>query len=32
VEEGAAQKGKHLEDMTLEELDELWNAAKKHGT
>lgn len=28
----AAQKGKRLEDMTLEEMDELWNTAKKQGT
>jgi tetrapyrrole methylase family protein/MazG family protein len=32
VEEQATQRGKRLEDMTLAEMDELWNAAKKHGT
>lgn len=29
VEEKAKEKGKSLEDMTLREMDELWNEAKK---
>lgn len=29
VEDASAQRGKGLKDMTLEEMDELWNEAKK---
>ena len=28
IEDEAAKQGKNLEDMTLSEMDELWNAAK----
>jgi tetrapyrrole methylase family protein / MazG family protein len=31
VEESAHQKGRRLNDMTLAELDDLWNVAKKSG-
>jgi len=32
VEESAARTGRRLEDMTLPEMDELWNAAKHRET
>lgn len=31
VEQGAKQQGKNLSDMTLEEMDSLWNEAKHAG-
>lgn len=31
VEEKAKEQGKELKDMTLTEMDELWNEAKKNG-
>ena len=31
VEQGAKQQGKNLSDMTLEEMDALWNEGKKQG-
>lgn len=31
VEQGARKQGRNLSDMTLEEMDALWNAAKKLG-
>jgi len=30
VEAGAKAQGRSLKDMTLAEMDELWNEAKKH--
>lgn len=32
VEEGTLKKGKSLKDMSLEEMDELWNEAKRKET
>ena len=29
IEKSAAKQGRELADMNLEEMDELWNAAKK---
>lgn len=31
VEQSAKKQGKSLSDMTLEEMDSLWNEAKRHG-
>ncbi|HJZ13480.1 MAG TPA: nucleoside triphosphate pyrophosphohydrolase, partial [Acidobacteriota bacterium] len=31
VEQDAKRQGKNLSDMTLEEMDALWNEGKKHG-
>ncbi len=31
VEQGAKKQGRNLSDMTLEEMDALWNEAKKRG-
>jgi tetrapyrrole methylase family protein/MazG family protein len=31
VEQGAKKQGRNLSDMTLEEMDVLWNEAKKYG-
>jgi uncharacterized protein YabN with tetrapyrrole methylase and pyrophosphatase domain len=31
VEEGAKKQGRNLSDLTLEEMDALWNEAKKRG-
>jgi len=31
VEQGAKRQGRNLSDMTLEEMDALWNEAKKQG-
>jgi len=31
VEQGAKKQGRNLSEMTLEEMDELWNEAKKAG-
>jgi uncharacterized protein YabN with tetrapyrrole methylase and pyrophosphatase domain len=31
VEQGAKAQGRSLSDMTLEEMDALWNEAKKQG-
>jgi uncharacterized protein YabN with tetrapyrrole methylase and pyrophosphatase domain len=31
VEQGAGRQGRNLSDMTLEEMDVLWNEAKRNG-
>ena len=31
VEQGAAAQGKHLEEMSVDEMMALWNAAKRKG-
>jgi XTP/dITP diphosphohydrolase len=31
VEQGPKKQGRNLSDMTLEEMDALWNEAKKRG-
>ena len=31
VEQGAKKQGRNLSDLTLDEMDLLWNEAKKHG-